>query len=238
MLYIIPTPIGNLGDITVRAIEVLKSVDLIACEDTRTSGKLLAHYGITTQRTSYHEHNERARSAQLVERLLQGESIALISDAGMPSVSDPGYRLVRAAIENDIPLTVLPGASSFVTAIVGSGMPTDKFVFEGFLPAKKGRSSRLDQIADRQETTILFESPHRLIKTLEQLKERCGADREVAVARELTKKFEEYIRGGLDFVVSELKSRPSIKGEIVLVLAGKVEPRRKKNKYPRQEDSN
>lgn len=235
MLYVVPTPIGNLGDITVRALEVLKTVDLIACEDTRTSGKLLSHYGITTQRTSYHEHNEKTKSGQLIERMQNGDSIALISDAGMPSVSDPGYRLVRAVVEQDLPLTVLPGPSSFVTAIVGSGLPTDKFMFEGFLPAKKGRSTRLDVIADRPETTILFESPHRVVKTLVQLSERCEDDREVVVARELSKKFEEYVRGPLSEVVTELESRPSIKGEIVLVISGKVESRRKKNKYPRQE---
>ncbi len=231
MLYIVPTPIGNLGDVTVRALEVLKSVDVIACEDTRTSSKFLNHYDIAVPRVSYHEHNERERGEQLLQRMERGESVALISDAGMPLVSDPGYRLVQLAIERGVELTVLPGASSVITALVGSGLPPDRFMFEGFLPPKKGRQTRATIIAERTETTVLFESPHRIVKTLKLLSEHCDNDRSVVIARELSKKFEEYIRGSLEEVIVELESRPRIKGEIVLLVAGKPELKEKINKY-------
>ena len=222
MLYIVPTPIGNLGDVTIRALEVLKSVDVIACEDTRTSSKLLKHFEIGTPRVSYHEHNERERTRQLIQRLHEGDNVALISDAGMPLVSDPGFRLLRAAIDEGLDYTVLPGASSLITALVGSGLGTDKFYFDGFLPQKKGRQTRIQALADRHETTVVFESPHRIIKTLSKLAEYCEDDRTIVVARELSKKFEEYLRGSVNDVIKILESRPRVKGEIVLIVEGRT----------------
>ncbi|NND72336.1 MAG: 16S rRNA (cytidine(1402)-2'-O)-methyltransferase [Rhodothermales bacterium] len=220
MLYIVPTPIGNLGDITIRALEILKSVAVIACEDTRTSSKLLGHYGIDTPRISYHDHNEKERTRQLIQRLEQGEDVALISDAGMPLISDPGYRLLQAVIDQEIEYTVLPGASSAITALVGSGLAIDKFHFDGFLPQKKGRQTRIRAMAERRETTVAFESPHRIVKTLHKLSEYAGDDRRVVVAREISKKFEEYLRGTIRDVLETLESRPRVKGEIVLVVEG------------------
>src|SRR5437868_5207622 len=219
MLYVVATPIGNLGDITLRALEVLKLVDLIAAEDTRHSGMLLKHFGINKPLVSFHEHNEAMRTAQLIERLAAGEDVALITDAGMPGLSDPGARLVRECIKRDLPLTIVPGPSSILTALVGSGFEMEKFCFRGFLPVKSGRRQReLRAAAEREETTIFFESPHRLAKTL-----AAGAEimpeRQLCVARELTKKFEEFRRGTAGELLAFYSARP-VKGEIVLVVEG------------------
>jgi 16S rRNA (cytidine1402-2'-O)-methyltransferase len=220
MLYVVATPIGNLGDITVRALEVLKNVDLIAAEDTRHSGLLLKHHKIDKPLISYHEHNEAMRTAQLVERLARGHNIALITDAGTPSLSDPGARLVRACIQRQLPFTLVPGPSSILTALIGSGFSTEKFFFGGFLPNKIGRREReLRAAREREETTIFFESPHRLIKTL-------GAaidilqDRQLCVARELTKKFEEFRRGSAAELRAHYEAHPP-KGEIVLLISAR-----------------
>ncbi len=219
-LYVVPTPIGNLEDITLRALRILKEVDLIACEDTRKATILLKHYGITTPRTSYHAHNEHRKTAQLIARMKAGEQLALISDAGTPGISDPGYLLVRACIEADIPVEVLPGPTAFVPALVASGLPTHRFAFEGFLPAKKGRQKRLQELRTETRTMIFYEAPHRLLKTLEQLIEVFGADRQAAVARELTKVHEEVRRGTLLELYEYFHAQPSIRGECVLVVHG------------------
>ena len=217
-LYLVPTPIGNLGDMTYRAVEVLKEVSLILAEDTRTSGFLLKHYGISTQSHSFHAHNEHKKTDEVINKLKSGSSIAQISDAGTPGISDPGFLLVRAALENDIPVESLPGATAFVPALVNSGFPCDRFVFEGFLPHKKGRQTRIQALLEEKKTSIFYESPHRLIKTLEQFKEILG-DRNISVSRELTKRFEETVTGSLDETLEYFKSK-SIKGEFVLVLEG------------------
>ena len=220
MLYVVATPIGNLGDITLRALEVLRDVDLIAAEDTRHSGIMLKHFGVKKPLLSYHEHNEAMRAAQLVERLAAGENVALITDAGMPGLSDPGARLIRECIKRELPFTVVPGASSILTALAGSGFSMEKFCFRGFLPNKSGRREReLRAAADREETTIFFESPYRLTKTLAA----CGEmmpDRQLCVARELTKKFEEFRRGTASELLAHYTARPP-KGEIVLVMSGR-----------------
>ncbi len=218
MLYVVPTPIGNLQDVTLRALDVLRSVDVIACEDTRTSGTLLSHFGISTPRTSYHEHNERSKAPGLVARMKAGEAVALISDAGMPGISDPGFFLVRECYREGVEVTVLPGASAVLTALVASGLPCDRFVFEGFLPPKKGRRTRLDELARQERTVVLYESPHRIVKTLLQLESACGGGRPVAVAREMTKQFEEVLRGSLASVREILESREKQRGEFVIVL--------------------
>lgn len=220
MLYVVPTPIGNLQDITLRALDVLKQVDLVACEDTRTSSKLLSHFGITTQRLSYHDHNERSRAPELIARMQRGDTVALITDAGTPGISDPGFYLVRECHRHEIDVVVLPGASAVLPALVASGLPCDRFVFEGFLPQKKGRKTRLEQVARETRTLVLYESPHRILKTLQQLEEACGAERPVAVARELTKQFEEVIRGTLASVREKLADRDRQRGEFVIVLGG------------------
>ena len=219
MLFVVATPIGNLADITLRALEALKSVDLIAAEDTRHSGILLKHYQIAKPLISYHEHNEAMRTAQLIERLAQGEKIALITDAGMPGLSDPGARLIRECIRRNLPFTILPGPSSLLAALTGSGFDMDKFCFRGFLPVKSGRRERELRAAEaREETTIFFESPYRLVKTLEAAT-RILPDRQLCVARELTKKFEEFRRGTAAELAAHYQAhRP--KGEIVLVIAG------------------
>ena len=219
-LYIVPTPIGNLEDITLRAIKVLKDVDLILAEDTRTSGKLLKHYEISTHMQSHHMHNEHKTVASLIQRLQNGETIALISDAGTPAISDPGFLLTRACIENNIEIECLPGATAFVPALVNSGLPNDKFVFEGFLPVKKGRQTRLKLLAEETRTMIFYESPHKLIKTLTHFCEYFGEDRQVSVSRELTKLYEETIRGTAKEVLEYYTNKPP-KGEIVIVVAGK-----------------
>ena len=219
-LYIVPTPIGNLEDITLRAINVLKSVDLILAEDTRTSGKLLKHFEIGTQMHSHHMHNEHKTVQGIIQKLKAGTTIALISDAGTPAISDPGFLLTRACVENDIPVDCLPGATAFVPALVNSGLPNDKFVFEGFLPVKKGRQTRLLLLAEEPRTIILYESPHKLLKTLSHLCEYFGEERQVSVSRELTKLFEETKRGTAKSILEHYTSRPP-KGEIVIVVAGK-----------------
>ena len=218
-LFLVPTPIGNLEDITLRAIRVLKEADLILAEDTRTSGKLLKHFEIDTPMMSYHMHNEHKVVDRIVERINQGEQIALISDAGTPGISDPGFLLVRASIENEIRVECLPGATAFVPALVNSGFPCDKFVFEGFLPPKKGRQTRLKLLAEEKRTLIFYESPHKLLKTLGQFSEYFGEDRIISVSRELTKIFEETIRGTIKEVLEHYSKHPA-KGEIVLVLKG------------------
>jgi len=219
MLYIVATPIGNLGDITLRAIEVLKSVDAVAAEDTRYSGMLLKHFGIKKPLVSFHEHNEAMRTAQLIDRLAAKQNIAVITDAGMPGLSDPGARLIRECIRRDLLFTIVPGPSSILTAIVGSGFSTEKFFFGGFLPVKSGgRERELRAANEREETTIFFESPYRLIKTLTACVE-ITQERRLCVARELTKKFEEYRRGTARELLAHYERR-SPKGEIVLVIQG------------------
>ena len=220
-LFIVPTPIGNLEDITLRAIKVLKEVGLILAEDTRTSGKLLHHYEINTPMQSHHMHNEHKTVDNLVKRLKSGlEDIALISDAGTPAISDPGFLLTRACIENNIEVECLPGATAFVPALVNSGLPNDKFVFEGFLPVKKGRQTRLKILAEEPRTLIFYESPHKLLKTLTHFAEYFGEDRLISVSRELTKLYEETIRGTVKEVLEHYTEKPP-KGEIVIVVSGK-----------------
>jgi len=218
MLYIVGTPIGNLGDITLRAVEVLKDVDLIAAEDTRHSGMLLKNFEIKKPLLSYHEHNEAMRTAQLVDRLAAGENIALITDAGMPGLSDPGARLIRECVRRDLPFTIVPGPSSILIALVGSGFSTEKFFFAGFLPVKSGQRQReLRAAAARDEATVFFESPYRLIKTLNACAD-VMPDRQLCVARELTKKFEEFRRGAAAELLAHYQAHPP-KGEIVLVIS-------------------
>ena len=219
-LFIVPTPIGNLKDMTFRAVEVLKEVDLILAEDTRTSGKLLKHYEISTPSQSHHMHNEHRAIDILVEKIKMGTTMALISDAGTPAISDPGFLLTRACIEHNIEVDCLPGATAFVPALVNSGLPNDKFVFEGFLPVKKGRQTRLLMLAEETRTLIFYESPHKLIKTLNHLCEYFGEERQVSVSRELTKLYEETIRGTAKEVLDHYAAKPP-KGEIVIVVAGK-----------------
>ncbi|WP_108804733.1 16S rRNA (cytidine(1402)-2'-O)-methyltransferase [Aquimarina sp. Aq107] len=219
-LFIVPTPIGNLEDMTFRAIKVLKEVDLILAEDTRTSGKLLKHYEITTHMQSHHMHNEHKTIDSVIRRLQSGENVALISDAGTPAISDPGFLLTRACVENSIDVECLPGATAFVPALVNSGLPNDKFVFEGFLPVKKGRQTRLKILTEETRTMIFYESPHKLIKTLGNFVEYFGDDRMLSVSRELSKLHEETIRGTAQEVLSHYENKPP-KGEIVIVVGGK-----------------
>jgi 16S rRNA (cytidine1402-2'-O)-methyltransferase len=218
-LYVVATPIGNLEDITLRALRVLKEVDLIACEDTRQTRKLLEHYGIGTRTISYHEHNEMTRAAELVVNLEQGGRLALVSDAGMPSISDPGYRLITLAIRHHVPVVPIPGASAFVAALAASGLPTDSFKFNGFLPAKRGeRRDELEKIRDAPRTVIYYEAPHRLIETLEDVVATMGGSRHVVIAREVTKLHEEFLRGRADEVLEQLRARGDVKGEITLLI--------------------
>ena len=219
-LFLVPTPIGNLEDMTLRAIRVLKEVDLILAEDTRTSGKLLQHFQIATPMQSHHMHNEHKTIATLIGKINGGANLALISDAGTPAISDPGFLLTRACVENNIEVDCLPGATAFVPALVNSGLPTDKFVFEGFLPVKKGRQTRLKVLAEEARTMVFYESPHKLLKTLSNFVTYFGADRQVSVSRELTKIYEETIRGTATEVLEHYTQKPP-KGEIVIVVAGK-----------------
>lgn len=219
-LRIVPTPIGNLEDITLRALRVLKEVDTILAEDTRTSGKLLKHFEIATRQFSYHQFNEHKVLSSLVERLLNGESMALITDAGTPGISDPGFLLVRECLKNNIEVECLPGATAFVPALVNSGLPCDKFFFEGFLPHKKGRQTRLKELSEYSYTLVFYESPHRLLKTLGQFIEYFGRERLASVSRELTKLHEENARGTLQEIYDHFKEK-SIKGEIVIVVGPK-----------------
>jgi 16S rRNA (cytidine1402-2'-O)-methyltransferase len=221
LLYVVPTPIGNLGDITLRALDTLKSVDLILAEDTRTSGNLLRHFHIARPLQSFHNFNEHKIVSVLIKRMQQGEVMALISDAGTPGISDPGFLIVRAALQAGIRVECLPGATAFVPALIKSGLPSDRFVFEGFLPHKKGRQSALKKLSEEGRTMIFYESPHRLVKTLEQFKEYFGADRIASVSRELTKLHEETVNGTLEEILSHF-SETAVKGEIVMVVAGKA----------------
>ena len=219
-LYLVPTPIGNLDDITLRAIKVLKEADLILAEDTRTTGVLLKHLDIKNQMHSYHIFNEHKTVQNLVEKLKGGQKIALVSDAGTPGISDPGFLIVRECLRNDIKVECLPGPTAFVPALVKSGLPTDAFVFEGFLPVKKGRQTKLKQLIEEDRTMVFYESPHRLLKTLEQFLEYFGAERQASVSRELTKLFEETVNGTLQELINFYTTKP-VKGELVIVVEGK-----------------
>ncbi|WP_340067090.1 16S rRNA (cytidine(1402)-2'-O)-methyltransferase [Ascidiimonas aurantiaca] len=219
-LYLVPTPVGNLEDMTLRGIRVLKEADLILAEDTRKSGKLLKHFDIDTPMQSHHMHNEHKTVASLVARITSGETLALISDAGTPAISDPGFLLTRACIEAGVTVDCLPGATAFVPALVNSGLPNDRFVFEGFLPVKKGRQTRLTFLAEETRTLIFYESPHKLVKTLKDLAVCMGEDRKMAVSRELTKLHEETLRGTVAEMLTHFEEYPP-KGELVLVVAGK-----------------
>jgi 16S rRNA (cytidine1402-2'-O)-methyltransferase len=222
-LYLVGTPIGNLEDITFRALRVLKSADLIACEDTRQTQKLLNHYGISTRTTSYHEHNEMTRAPELVMELEQGERIALVTDAGMPGISDPGFRLITLAIRHHVPVVPIPGASAFLAALVASGLPTDSFRFSGFLPPKRGaRRKFLESIRESPRTQVFYEAPHRLKETLDDIAAVLGPERHVVIAREVTKRHEEFLRGRADEALDAFKTRGDVKGEVTLLI-GKAE---------------
>jgi 16S rRNA (cytidine1402-2'-O)-methyltransferase len=222
-LYLVATPIGNLEDITLRALRVLKEVDVIACEDTRQTQKLLNHYAIATRTTSYHEHNEMTKSAELVKEMQEGASVALVTDAGMPGISDPGYRLITLAIRHHVPVVPVPGASAFLAALVASGLPTDSFRFSGFLPAKRGdRRTVLETVKNSPRTLVFYEAPHRIVEALEDVVEVLSGARHVVVAREVTKIHEEFLRGRASEVLDTLKAREVVKGEITLLI-GKPE---------------
>ena len=220
ILYIVPTPVGNMEDMTLRAIRILKEVDLILAEDTRTSGILLKHFDIKNQLLSHHKFNEHGTSASVVQRLLAGQNVALISDAGTPGISDPGFFLAREAVRAGVEVQCLPGATAFVPALVSSGLPCDRFAFEGFLPQKKGRQTKLQSLVDEERTMIFYESPYRLLKTLQQFAEFFGADRQVSVCREISKIHEESVRGTRVEVIAHFTTTEP-RGEIVIVLAGK-----------------
>jgi len=224
-LYLVATPIGNLEDISFRAVRVLKEVDLIACEDTRQTQKLLNHYGITTRTISYHEHNEMTRAAELVKEMQEGASVALVSDAGMPGISDPGFRLVSLAIRHHLPVVPIPGAAAFLAALVASGFPTDSFRFSGFLPPKRGdRRAALEAVKASPRTQVFYEAPHRILETLADVCEVLGNNRQVVIAREVTKLHEEFLRGPASELAQTLKARDGVKGEITLLI-GKAEER-------------
>ncbi|MES2458159.1 MAG: 16S rRNA (cytidine(1402)-2'-O)-methyltransferase [Bacteroidota bacterium] len=228
-LFLIPTPIGNLEDMTFRAIRILKEVDVILAEDTRTSAPMLKHFGIDKKAYSHHQHNEHQATSEIIKFLKEGKNVALISDAGTPAISDPGFFLVREAIKNDLLVECLPGATAFVPALVNSGLPSDSFVFEGFLPVKKGRQTRFKKLAEEERTIVLYESPHRLLKTLEEFAQYLGADRQASVSRELTKLYEETVRGTLTEIKSHFENN-ILKGEFVICIAG-AEEVKKKSKY-------
>ncbi|SDG46982.1 16S rRNA (cytidine(1402)-2'-O)-methyltransferase [Psychroflexus sediminis] len=218
-LILVPTPIGNLSDMTYRAVEVLKSVDVILAEDTRVSGILLKHYGIETPMQSYHQHNEHSQTDAVVRQIKGGRETAIITDAGTPGISDPGFLLARACVAEGVKIECLPGATAFVPALVNSGLPNDKFVFEGFLPAKKGRQKRLKALAEEERTILFYESPYKLLKSLQQFVEHFGAERQVSVSREISKLYEETVRGSLTEVIAHFEVKKP-KGEFVIVLAG------------------
>lgn len=220
-LYIIPTPIGNLEDITLRALRILKEADILLAEDTRTSGFLLKHFEIDKKIYSHHQHNEHKTVSFISQEILSGKTVVLMSDAGTPGISDPGFLLVRECIKNNIEVECLPGPTAFVPALVQSGLPCDRFVFEGFLPHKKGRKTKFEELAMEERTIVLYESPYRVIKTLEQIIEFLGADRKVCVSRELTKKFEENVRGTANEVLEHFKQKEP-KGEFVIIIEGKT----------------
>jgi 16S rRNA (cytidine1402-2'-O)-methyltransferase len=218
-LYLVPTPIGNLGDITRRALEVLSEVDVVACEDTRTSGRLLKHFQIKKRLISYHEFNEQARAGRIVDAIAAGESVAVVTDAGSPGISDPAYRVVRAAIDAGIEINALPGPTAIIPALTASGLPTDRFFYEGFLPVKDGaRRRRLEAVGAFEHTLVFYESPHRIHKTVAAMVDVLG-DRQACLAREISKKFEEYIRGSLQEIQNQISGR-TVKGELVIVIAG------------------
>ena len=219
-LYLIPTPIGNLEDITFRAIRLLKEVDLVLAEDTRQTKKLFTHYEITTPLKAYHAHNEHRKTAQIIELLAQQQSIALVSDAGTPGISDPGFLLVRACVNNEIEVECLPGPTALIAAIVASGLPCDRFIFEGFLPQKKGRKTKLELLSGASKTLVLYESPHRIIKLINEIELYFGADRKFCIARELTKIHEEFLRGTAAEIKQKIGER-KLKGEIVVIIEGK-----------------
>jgi 16S rRNA (cytidine1402-2'-O)-methyltransferase len=219
-LYLIPTPIGNLEDITLRALRLLKEVDMVLAEDTRTTRKLFSHYQISTPLAPFHMHNEHKVVNKWIERLKSGEKIALVSDAGTPAISDPGFLLVRECVKNDIEVDCLPGATAFVPALVNSGLPSEKFIFEGFLPSKKGRQTRLKILAEEERTMIFYESPHRIVKTLSQFMEYFGDERIVSVSREISKMFEETKRGSMKYVKEYFEEKKP-KGEFVIIVDGK-----------------
>ncbi|AZQ43225.1 16S rRNA (cytidine(1402)-2'-O)-methyltransferase [Nonlabens ponticola] len=219
-LYLVPTPIGNLGDMTYRAVEILQQVDLILAEDTRTSGKLLNHYQIKTPMLSYHMHNEHKIADSIVKRIAAGETMALITDAGSPGISDPGFLLARKVIAANLEIESLPGATAFVPALTSSGLPSDKFVFEGFLPVKKGRQTRLKLLAEETRTIVFYESPHKLMKTLTDFQTHYGADRQISISREITKMFEEHYRGTVAEAIAYFTEKKP-KGEFVIVLGAK-----------------
>lgn len=219
-LYLVPTPIGNLEDITLRAIRILKEVDIVYAEDTRTSGNLLRHLGIEKPMQAFHIHNEHQQSERIAEHIASGVTAALLTDAGTPGISDPGFMLVRECLRKGVEVECLPGPTAFVPALINSGLPAERFIFEGFLPHKKGRETKIRNIAEYPYTTILYESPFRLVKTLQQLIEVCGGERHVSVARELTKIYEENVRGTLEEVCAYF-SQKEVKGEIVIILEGK-----------------
>ena len=219
MIYLIPTPIGNLEDMTLRGIRLLKEVDLILAEDTRTSQKLLNHYKIKTSMQSFHMHNEHKKVAQVIQEVLRGKTIALISDAGTPGISDPGYLLVHEALKEGVKVECLPGPTALIPALVQSGLPSDRFVFEGFLPPKKGKQGRLKQMAEESRTTVFYESPHKIIKTLGQMLPYFGSERKLAVVRELSKKFESNFRGSLEEALHFFEEHPP-KGEFVIIVEG------------------
>jgi len=220
MLYLVPTPLGNLKDITLRALEVLQQVDVVLCEDTRTSSKLLQHYDIQKPLSPYHQHNEHKIVAHIIEQLAAGKKMALVTDAGTPGISDPAFLLVRECIRNNIKVECLPGATAFVPALVNSGLPINRFVFEGFLPLKKGRQTLMKQLSEEERTMVFYESPMRLLKTLNEFIQYFGAERQCSVSRELTKMFEENFRGTLEQVHDHFSNK-TIKGEIVIVVQGK-----------------
>jgi len=220
ILYIVPTPVGNMEDMTLRAIRILKEADVVLAEDTRTSGILLKHFDIKNHLLSHHKFNEHGTSASVVERLLAGQTVALISDAGTPGISDPGFFLVREAVRAGVEVQTLPGATAFVPALVSSGLPCDRFVFEGFLPQKKGRHTRLESLREEQRTMVFYESPFRLVKMLQQMAEMLGTDRQASVCREISKVHEESVRGSLQELIEHFTATPP-KGEIVVVVAGR-----------------
>jgi 16S rRNA (cytidine1402-2'-O)-methyltransferase len=220
-LYIVGTPIGNLSDMPERAIDTLKHSDIIACEDTRTSGNLMKKFDIQTKLSSFHQHNEHKKTPEIIRLLLSGKKVSLISDAGMPAISDPGFLLTREAHKNGITVVPIPGPNAAVTALAASGLPSDRFIFEGFLPQKKGRKTRIMNLTDETRTIIFYESPYRVVRLLKELADSFGPDRLAVVARELTKKFEEIRRASLSALVQDFETRTSIKGEFVVIVAGK-----------------
>ena len=221
MLHVIPGPIGNLGDVTRRAVELIPTLDLLLCEDTRTTSKLLQHFSVSVKTSSFHQHNEHKVVDRYIDLLRSGQQIGLMSDAGMPGISDPGFLLIRACAEEKIKITVLPGAVAFVPALVGSGLPCDRFFFEGFLPQKKGRQTRWKILSQMEETIVLYESPHRIIKCLEEGLQYLGEERSICVVREISKIYEEFVRGTMKEVLEEFNSRSKIKGEFVVIFGKK-----------------